>query len=299
MATSDEVAVFGWRGIEVTVPSSWELCRHSGNREAGYASLDDGGQVRLHVRWDRAKTLRRSDLRSSLERYERSLRKKSGTSFLFKTEGCDFLPAGSRNAEETVPFYWEDEHSVFGLASRCHKCNRVLFVEVMFPQSEVDQQAALEILGSVKDHREDGQCLWSVYGFAFLAPDSYNLEKAGFVPGRIRFLLRESRRSWLRAERWGVASQWLKKAPLERWPEELLKMMQLPAAGSIQRTPAEVNGRDACRFVHRPGRPGLSGPGDIEGLVWPCCELDQVLVVVACGGEDGLCDKVAATMKSA
>ena len=293
-------ARFGWQGIEIDVPRSWELSRHGGTRAAGYAVLDDGAQLRLQVRWEAAMGAR-PDLGASVERYRRSLDRRAKVPLLFEAQDPDFLPKRLREGADVAPFYWTGEQAAHGMAWHCHACHRLVLVEALFPCSEVDHTQARQILGSVQDHRADRKCLWSVYGFAFLAPDSYDLDETEFVPGRVRFGLRESREAWLRVERWGVASQWLRKAPLDQWPAELLKLMRVSPVGEIEQRVVEVNGHTGRGFVHRPAlRRGLKGHDAAQhGVLWLCPEMDKVFVVIASGGHEGVCEAVAASIECA
>lgn len=298
MSTSEAVRPFGWQGIEIAVPAPWELSGYHGNHERGYACLDDGIQVRLQVRWERA-TGGLGNLDTTLRRYKRSLEKAGRGRVSLEMQSPDLLPERFRDAKDLMPFHWVADREGYGAAWHCQACRRVLLVEVLFPRGEGDPRLARRVLASTRDHREDGQRLWSVYGFAFRTPDTYNLERPSLAPGRLQFLLRASRRIWLRVERWAVASQWAEQAPLAQWPDELLRGFRLAPRGSLEQSEAEIHGHSGRRFTAVAGRRGLLGRQRVEGMVWRCPEEDKLFAVLAGGGRENLSAQVAATIACA
>lgn len=289
---------FGWQGIELDVPASWELSAYSGDQDVGYAALDDGEQLRLHVRWNRRRP-RRVDLSATSRQYKRSLRKKTKGRVEFQELCPEFLPVRYRKARSIVPFQWEGEQTAWGLAWHCRVCGCVGLLEVVFPSAEADRKLARLILSSLVDHRDDGRRLWAVYGFAFLTPAVYNLERPELTAGRLRFTFRASKRARLTVERWSMASEWLKKAPLENWPGELLKRDYRGGSGRLEQVATRVQGRQAWRFTQQAGRQGIARTGAREGLLWHCVEEDKIYAVLAQEAEDGLLDEVAMTVKCA
>jgi len=307
MTARPPLKLFGWQGIELQVPVAWELQAHGGDYKAGYAALDDGIDVRLQVRWS---DLKRGALKagSTIEEYRRKLERAYKGNLTFDTRSADFLPRRLRQDKDAVAFSWKAGRAGFGLAWHCHTCRRAVLAEILFGTGETDCQSgdwrsqeadtalSQRILKSLACHREDGQRLWAVYGFAFLAPDTYNLERPELVPGRLQFLLRESRRSWLRVERWALASQWTRKAPLDQWPAEVLKLMRVTPVGPLEQTETDVRGNPGCRFTRRALRRGLRRQERVDGLVWIAHEEDKVFAVVAGGGREDLPERVAATV---
>jgi len=287
---------FGWQGIEADVPTPWELSAYRGDRDSGYAALDDGVQVRFQVRWNR-RGARRVHVGVMLDRYCRSLHKKTKGRAAFDRLDPGFLPARARKDREVEAFRWHAEVSVFGFAWTCHTCGRVGLAEVLFPVEEVDRPTAIRVLSSTEDHRSDGQCLWSVYDFAFLAPHTYNLQQPDFVPGRLCFRFRAPERARLTVGRWSMAAEWLKKRPLEDWSRDLVAQMQPAGRGKVEQCRVEVRGHEGWRFLIPAARRGLVRRAAVEGLVWHCTQSDKVYAVVAQGSEDGLPETVAATVQ--
>jgi hypothetical protein len=279
------------------VPETWELHTYQGNRDAGYAALDDGRDLRLQVRWNPSKRVDRAhDLDATVQHYRRALVRKCKGAITFDVLAPGFVPGPQREDCPITAFHWNAREAAFGLAWHCRTCRRVVLLEVLFPRGQGDRNLARRILGSASDHREDDQCLWSVYGFAFLAPTAYNLHRADLVPGRLRFLLRESRRSWLTVERWALASLWANRLSLEQWPKEVLKLMRISRRGPLDQTETQVNEHPACRFTATVARRGLVRREPIEGLVWACPAEDKVFMVMAAQAHGDLIEKVAGSV---
>jgi len=285
-------ARFGWQGIEASVPSSWELGAHHGDNRAGYACLDDGREVRLQVRWSLSKG-GDTDLEGVLRRYQRSLAKACKGNLRFDRQHAEWAPECAWEDRAVAPFFWQSEREAFGFASHCRGCGRVVIVEVLFPVNESDPSLANRIMGSLVDHRDDGRTLWSVYGFAFSVPSTYDLDHADLVPGRLRFLFRSARRSWMRVERWALASQWMDKVALEVWPDELFGLMRVSRRGPLEKTQAQIQGHRAVSFSTTVAAGGFLRRDHVTGLVWQASEVDKAFVVMEAGGPAGLTQEVA------
>ena len=286
---------FGWHGLEFEVPESWELARYDGGYDGGYASLDDGVDMRLQVRWNRVRN-RPKLLEGALKRYERSLKKASKGTFRFEGGDAVFVPERQREWRDVCAFRWEAETAAEGLAWYSSGTGRLIMVEVLFGGRSVDKALARRVLESARDHRDDGLRLWAVYGFTFLAPAHYNLDRPDLTLRRLRFEFSEGSHAWLRVERWAMASRWLETASLEQWPRELVKLLRGTPRGTLEQDEVQVGEHRACRFTQAVGRVRLGGRQRVWGLVWACPEEDKVFVVMAGGGTEDLAEEVAATI---
>ena len=287
-------ASFGWQGIEIAVPGEWELASYSGNGLKGEARLDDGLRVRLHAEWLHEKGAPIA-LEAVVEKYRAGLVKKYGEEAGF---GCEAVGTSTALPEARL-FHWNAEDAVHGLLWCCRACARMGLVEIYLSPSKSDGALARHILASVRDHREDGWRLWSAYGFAFLAPASYNLEKTEFAPGRLRYVLAESKRCWICVERWAMASLWFTKPSIEQWPEEWLKLMRFSFRGPVALTATEVDGHGACRFVAMVSRGFSTRQSLIEGVVWRRLDEDKVFAVMGSTTQEGLQRRVADSVECA
>lgn len=283
MASSNPAAEarFGWQGIAVDVPRHWELHRFYGNRASGYCALDDGSRLRLQLRWEKA-VGPRGDVDAALHRYgkglSRTVRGGQGEFSLFP------LAPKALNPDSTASgFHWKAEDERLGVAWHSASRRRMVFVEVLFPEEDAHEAAAQRILESVRETSPGGWDLWNAYGFAFCVPETYTLDASDLVPGRLRYLFRAGRRSWLRIERWAAASVWGRNLQLPDWPCELLKLAGRTASGAVDRLDEVVHGHAACRFAANVSRGILRSPETVLGLVWASPEDDKVFAVWGSG----------------
>ena len=66
--------LFGWAGIQLEIPTTWEISGISGDEKNGYLRLDDAEMPRLELKW--AKTRKKKpDLHKTLDEYFKLVRK--------------------------------------------------------------------------------------------------------------------------------------------------------------------------------------------------------------------------------
>jgi hypothetical protein len=293
--------MFGWQGIEINAPQNWDLTKYSGNLESGYATLDDGKQVRLQVQWE-TDTKKNFSFENSLSLYELNLGLRFDHPVEFQS-GLNRATGGgvsTRGDLEIVPFSWKSLQCGYGIAWRCRKCRRTGVAEILYPLNDANPHDAGALLSTLTDHRADSSRLWHVYGFGYLAPATFLLEMADFSPGRIRFSFRGERRSWLKVERWAMASQTLKDTPLEEWPGELMVMMGVGSKNSVRQTPMEIQGHPAFRFTQDINRSGLYRRWEqVSGVVWHCPGDDKVFAVASGTDDHDLIGSVVSTIRCA
>ena len=80
-----EWTVFGWAGIQLEIPTAWELSGLSGDQKTGYLRLDDGEMPRLELKWAHTRR-KKPDLHATLDEYFKLIRKtyKKGTELSFR-----------------------------------------------------------------------------------------------------------------------------------------------------------------------------------------------------------------------
>ncbi len=285
-------ALCAWQGIEVEVPEAWELGAYQGDANAGSFRLDDGVDIRLNVRWTQSRSPSPT-LRTAIERCRREVAKRGKDRLSFSEISSSFLPKSTR---EATAFEWRlagPSQAGFGLATFCRTCRRIVLAEVLFPNGSIERKLAQRILSSLRDHRDDGLRTWSVYGFRFEILAALRLDRANLEPGRLRFLFRSGKRTWLRVERWGLASQWAHDTPLERWPSEWLKFMRAGVRSQPGVSETECRGHRAVAFHAARVPSGWWRRESIDGLVWRCPEDDAIYALAGNGGTDAIPEEVA------
>lgn len=285
-------------------PPDWELGAYGGTREAGYACLDDGLQMRLRVRWHQT-TSKRTDLEDTLRRYGHSLRRSATSAAVLKRLDTDLAPKHFLQNKDVVCCRWETDITALGVLWHCHECLRSVVLEMMFPRTErmaaAQNDCMRRLLASAADHPQGGEVLWSVYGFAFRAPATYNLERPDLRPGRLEFPLRASRRAWMKVERWARAQSWLERAAWDAWPRERLKLEHIYRVADIDQEQERIHGHAGCSFKARCVRKGLMGvlsPGfELEGVAWHCPAGDKIFAVMGVGAKAGVIERIVETIR--
>ncbi len=284
--TREQAGLFGWQGIALERPEDWELTAFGGDVEQGHAYLDNGEQMCLRIRWETPRYLYGLD--AAMRRYRRAVRRESNMKMVFEQQDPAVYPIEFGANKELRPFTWNGGEAAFGIAWRCKECNRIVIADVVAPVTARQQRTGRRVLATITDHADAGDTvLWAVYGFAFRTATIYNLDKALLETGRLRFAFRGPAQTWLRVERWGMATHALKKAPLDAWPEELLRMLKVRRTGNLASDKITWQGHAAYRFSAHAAQKGIkqlvSPPTPVEGVVWHDEERDKVLVVVAGG----------------
>ena len=177
---------FGWAGIQLEIPTTWELSGLSGDQKTGYLRLDDGEMPRLELKWAHTRR-KKPDLHATLDEYFKLIRKtyKKGTELSFRRnvnlikedeffEGCTFLG-----------FSWKGNIRANGLIF--HAGKRVTIVQVMGRLKENWRPTVLRIFQSIVDHSGAPQTLWSAYGLKLGVPKNYKLERQKLLSGYLLF----------------------------------------------------------------------------------------------------------------
>jgi hypothetical protein len=290
----------GWRGIEIDAPAGWDLGAHHGGPKQGYICIEDGERLRARVRWRQGLSLD-PGIPETVERYRRGVLKKTRGQAEFETLGEEFLPARFRKGKRVAAFTWTAGERALGAAWHCQTCRRIIVLETLYPADAYDPKAARRLLTGATCHRDDGQVLWSAYGFAFRTPVSYNLQEPSLLAGRLRFPFRAEKKGWLRVERWSLASRWFQRVPLRDWPGELLKLNAVRRLRDYDQRETETQGKPGYAFEARgsltPLRVSRSKP--VAGRVWHCPGRDKIYAVIGGGGGEGMVDSIVSTVNEA
>lgn len=295
-AGAAEVWTFGWQGLTVQVPESWDLSAYDGARESGSLSLADGLRVRLRMRWSAAG---KSDdpAEDAYRLYERRLQKSAGAGIAPVRPDAARAGVSAQGANQVIPFEWAvGQGVVYGAVVYDPDAARLVAAEVCGPR-EMGRRNARRVLSSIAFSADDADALWSVYGFAFRSPPLYNLESARLESGRLRFLFVRDASSWLRIERWSLAAHLLRRVPLDQWPAEYLKLTKLRCRELDTGEPTTWGIHPSRRFTAELPPSGLRRRArGIRGRVWHDDAADRITVVAALGMEPESLDAVAATV---
>ena len=198
--------LFGWAGIQLEIPATWEISGISGDEKNGYLRLDDDEMPRLELKWAKARK-KKPDLHATLDDYFKLVRKnykRSGNvSFrrnvdLIKNE--EFLKGYT-----VLGFSWKGGIRANGLIFHSTDTKRITIVQVMGRLKENWRPTVLRIFQSIADKEDTEQTVWSAYGLKLAVPKKYTLEKQKLLSGYLLFTFSRGRNRKISIERFGPA----------------------------------------------------------------------------------------------
>ena len=208
---AEKMTAVGWQGITLKVPADWSLVGVSGDEKKGYFRADGPVASAVEVRWSPG-TGKAPDLmvkgREFLATLEKSCQKK-------KIKFSKNLKL-NKDANGSVSFTWRGDRLGQGRLVYCPDCDRVMIAQVVSSRDESASREAPIILGSLKDHRDDGWTDWALYGLEFAVPAAYRIEKHVMMSGYLSLSFKKGART-LVVERWGLAGTLLAEDGLKTW----------------------------------------------------------------------------------
>ncbi len=195
--------LFGWAGIQLEIPKTWELSGLSGDENNGYLRLDDGEMPRLELKW--AQTRRRKpELHATLDEYFKLIRKtyKKGTELAFRRDVTLVKEPEFFEGRTVIGFSWKGSIRANGLifyansrrksdkkrrlSIRAEK-KRIVIVQVMGRLKENWRPTVLRIFQSISERNDTLYTLWSAYGLRMNVPKAYKLERQKLLSGYLLF----------------------------------------------------------------------------------------------------------------
>jgi len=303
---------FGWQGITMEVPSTWELSALSGDYDNGYIRMDDENSPRMELKWSKSRE-KKPDLQKILDEYFKGMRKRLG-------ENADGLKI-KRNIEliknedffkdrEVVFYNWKTNVRANGAIWFCKECKRIVVIQIMGYIKESILSDTIRILESVRDHPEGQTNLWSAYQLSVEVPRRYQLDKRKLMSGYLSFSFIDGSRT-LTVERIGLADVILRDISLQSWFRSYYSRQLRGYGFSFE----EINSKEnddyrikmsgqAKRFIDRiPFSPlfvidKILRRKLISAYFWHCKELNRIFVVMAIAkkGVDELVSQVASSI---
>lgn len=181
-----EWTVFGWAGIELEIPTTWELSGLSGDQKTGYLRLDDPEMPRLELKWAHTRR-KKPDLHATLDEYFKLIRKtyKKGAELSFR-RNVNFIKEKEFFEGRTVlGFSWKGSIRASGLIF--HTGKRITIVQVMGRLKENWRPTVLRVFESITDRGDAPLTLWSAYGLKLGVPKEYKLERQKLLSGYLLF----------------------------------------------------------------------------------------------------------------
>ena len=181
-----EWTVFGWAGIELEIPTTWELSGLSGDQKTGYLRLDDPEMPRLELKWAHTRR-KKPDLHATLDEYFKLIRKtyKKGTELSFRRNVNFIKEAEFFEGRTVLGFSWKGSIRASGLIF--HTGKRITIVQVMGRLKENWRPTVLRVFESIADRGDAPLTLWSAYGLKLGVPKEYKLERQKLLSGYLLF----------------------------------------------------------------------------------------------------------------
>lgn len=209
---------FGWQGITMEIPSTWELSALSGDYDNGYIRMDDESVPRMELKWSKSRE-KKLDLQKILDEYFKGMRKRLGTSAdgLKIKRNIELIKNEEFFKDRDVVFYsWKTDVRANGAIWYCKECRRIVVIQIMGYLKESILNDTIRIIESVHDHPDGQVNLWSAYQLSVDIPRRYQLDKRKLMSGYLMFSFIDGSRV-LSVERFGLADVILRDADLQSW----------------------------------------------------------------------------------
>lgn len=218
-----------WNGIRFMAPVTWQV----GSIGTNYLLLEEESGPVLEVKWGQVKGA------FSHEAHLNRLAALHGKN-LGKAVGEFPLPPEWKRAlggYDAKGFSWHGKTmSGKGVILYCPTCQNAALIQFYQRDTSKAENASERLLASFRDHRQDNQVVWSVFGIRATIPDRFHLVRQRFEPGifELEFTARGQK---ITLYRWGPASVLLCDRDLVQFARAMLPIPQggphrLSVAGS-------------------------------------------------------------------
>ena len=121
-----------------------------------------------------------------------------------------------------------------GVVLFCPRCRNATLIQFYHRGVDIPTRISRRILASFKDHRQDGQVVWSVFDFHAVTPDTFRLIKYRFEPGKFELSLVFSGQNII-LYRWGPAEILLSGRNLKEFATAMVRLPEETApAGAME-----------------------------------------------------------------
>ena len=204
--------LLAWNGISLHVPRHWEVS----SLATSYLQLDDGVGPVLELKWQRLK---------GAFSHQAQIKKLARLSKAMSVQSFRQQPTPERWRDaledfEAQAFVWHGRKTGGeGTILYCASCRTATLLQFYRQASRDDPHIPAQVLGSLRDHSEDGWVAWSLFGLRALMPQRFTLSRHRFQPGHYQLAF-QCQQERLSLERWGPADIQLKRGDLRQWFEQ-------------------------------------------------------------------------------
>jgi len=204
-----------WNGISFMVPATWQV----GSMANNYLMLEEDGEPVVEVKWGQIKGGFSHE--AQLRRLS-SLHKKG----LEKTVSKCPIPEKWKKVlgnYKATAFSWEGKTiSGQGIILFCPSCHNATLIQFYRRSPAQLPEVSQRFLSTFRDHREDKQVLWSLFGIRTKVPEAFRLQKYRFEAGgfELIFALKEQR---IILQRWAPATVLLRNQNLAQLAKSMIR----------------------------------------------------------------------------
>jgi len=280
-----------WNGISFMAPAGWEI----GKIGPRYLLLEAESGPLLEVKWKRVRGEFSHTLH--LRRLSEFQGKKPGNPLRECSIPMEWQKAlGNFQA---TGFTWQgDTIAGRGVILYCTSCHNATLIQFYQKHPEEIDKVPQPLLTSFRDHRQDGQVIWSVFDILATVPETFQLVRYRFEAGEFRLVF-ESTGQRITLHRWGPALALLENRNLDQFAGAAFDL----SGGALR--PLIVKGCNAVQWEAASSRSLLAlmniKPSFRCLRLWHLQEKNRILAVMAEGKgpfESTLLDKICSGYES-
>ena len=215
-----------WYGVRFKIPADWQL----GQIGIRYLLIEDEFGPVMEIKWApvKGKFSHQAHLKRLTSLQKKQIRKSvkpEPVSSEWKTALTDF---------DASEFSWEsDSTHGRGVLLFCPTCRNASLIQFFHKDPPPNNSVASNVLNSFRDHRTDGQILWSTYDIRALVPETFELKHHRFEAGRYELDFADGSQHII-LHRWALASVLLSKQDLVQFARTVAGFSKTePVAGKM------------------------------------------------------------------
>ena len=204
-----------WNGIHLSVPSTWEL----GRIDTRHLLFDNHAGPAMEIKWGPVKGhfSHRSHLKKLIAQQKHHPDKNLEEWHLpptWESALSNFIAKG---------FSWQSgAENGRGAILFCPSCKTAVMFQVFNIADHMTDEAILETLKSLQDHRNDDQTAWTVFDIHALLPRTFQLNDYQFKPGNYKLAFTDGFQT-VKLFRWAPASAFLSQTDLSQFAANALE----------------------------------------------------------------------------
>ena len=238
-----------WYGVRFKIPPDWQ----PGQIGIRYLLFEDENGPAMEIKWTPVKG--KFSREAHLKRLASLQKKRVGKSIKAEPVSAEWEAALSHF--EASEFSWKsDSTHGRGVILFCATCRNASLIQFFYKSPPKIDLIATNMLNSFRDHRDDGQVLWSAYDIRALIPETFELKYHRFEAGHYQLSFADGGQQII-LYRWAPASVLLSNQDLTQFARSVADFRKTePVTGKMDgcdtvewsASPASDWGRRLSRF---------------------------------------------------